>query len=81
MAKQRRKTRIMRRVDPIVKGDEGEKIDFSYRNYEELSKFLSDRAKIYNRRRTGLTAKQQRKLTSAVAHARHLGLLPFSQTL
>lgn len=80
MAKHKRKPRITRRIDPIVKGAEAAKIEFSYKNYEELSKFMSDRAKIYGRKRTGLTARQQRKLTRAMKHARHLGLLPFSQT-
>jgi len=79
MAKHKRKPRITRRVEPIVKGAEASRIDFSYRNYEELSKFISDRAKIYGRKRTGLNAKQQRRLTVALKHARHLGLLPFSQ--
>ncbi len=51
--------------------------NFSYRSYEDLSHYLSDRAKILSRKRTGLTAKKQRKLSIAIKQARHLGLLPF----
>lgn len=42
-----------------------------------LQKFTSDRGKLYGRIRTGICAKHQRRLTSAVKHARHLALLPF----
>ncbi|OGM75252.1 30S ribosomal protein S18 [Candidatus Woesebacteria bacterium RIFOXYB1_FULL_38_16] len=52
-------------------------IDFSFKNYEILNRFISDRAKIPSRRRSGLTAKQQRKLSTAIKQARFLGLLPF----
>lgn len=51
---------------------------FNYRNYQELNAFVSDRAKILPRKKTGLTAKQQRKLSTAVKQARFLGLLPFN---
>lgn len=53
-------------------------IKFDYKNYKELAKFLNDRAKIRSRKRTGLSAKAQRRLTIAIKRARHLGLLPFS---
>jgi len=49
----------------------------SYKDYEELRQFLTDRAKLVGRDRSGLTAKQQRHLALAVKRARHLGLLPF----
>jgi len=54
-------------------------LDFviSYRNYEGLAKYTNDRAKISGQKRSGLTAKQQRKLTREIKRARHLGLLPF----
>ena len=54
-------------------------VDFeiSYRNYEQLARFLNDRARIIGRSRTGLSPKQQRRLTREIKRARHLGLLPF----
>jgi small subunit ribosomal protein S18 len=51
--------------------------EFSYRHYEALAAFLSDRAKVLPGKRTGLTSREQRELTTAIKHARHLGLLPF----
>lgn len=51
---------------------------FSYRNYQKLNDFISDRARILPRKKTGLTAKQQRALSTAVKQARFLGLLPFN---
>jgi small subunit ribosomal protein S18 len=57
------------------------KVAPDYKNYKELDKFLSDRAKILNRDLTGICAKHQRGLSSSIKQARHLGLLPFSSRL
>lgn len=48
---------------------------------ENLSKYVSDRAKILGKDRNGVCAKHQRKLTVAVKRARHLGLLPYIPTI
>lgn len=48
-----------------------------YKDVELLRKFITERGKILPRRITGLTAKQQRDLTTAVKHARLVALLPF----
>lgn len=78
MAKKKQTRKVSRKeMRPVVKDAKGADISFSYRDYDELTKFISDRAKIYSRKKTGLTAKQQRSLTTAVKRARHLGLLPF----
>ena len=42
-----------------------------------LKRFLGPTGKILPRRRTGLSAKMQRKLTIAIKRARHMALLPF----
>jgi small subunit ribosomal protein S18 len=47
-----------------------------YKNVSILQRFLNDRGKIVPRRISGLTAKNQRLLNSAVKKARFLGLLP-----
>ncbi|MEK7092068.1 MAG: 30S ribosomal protein S18 [Patescibacteria group bacterium] len=44
---------------------------------EILSRFLTERGKIIGRSRNGLCAKHQRRVTTAIKHARHLALLPF----
>ncbi len=48
-----------------------------YSDVSSLEKFVTDRGKIIGRTRTGLCAKHQRALTSAIKHARHVALLPF----
>lgn len=49
----------------------------SYKSYDVLSKFLSDRGRIYSRERSGACAKHQRSLAGEVQRARFLALLPF----
>ncbi|MEK7182762.1 MAG: 30S ribosomal protein S18 [Patescibacteria group bacterium] len=44
-----------------------------------LGKFLTDRGKIVERKRTGVCAKHQRQLTKEIKRARFLALLPFAQ--
>ncbi|OGJ00191.1 30S ribosomal protein S18, partial [Candidatus Nomurabacteria bacterium RIFCSPLOWO2_02_FULL_41_9] len=44
-----------------------------YKDIEILKKFLNSSGKIMNRKRTGVTSKNQRALASAVKHARFLG--------
>lgn len=61
-----------RRVSPIKPE---EPID--YKDVDLLRKFITERGKILPRRITGLTAKQQRALTTAIKRARILALLPF----
>ncbi|MEM6500734.1 MAG: 30S ribosomal protein S18 [Cyanobacteria bacterium P01_C01_bin.89] len=61
-----------RRVSPL-KPDE----PIDYKDVDLLRRFITERGKILPRRVTGLTAKQQRRLTMAVKRARLLALLPF----
>ncbi|HEY3876914.1 MAG TPA: 30S ribosomal protein S18 [Candidatus Kapabacteria bacterium] len=48
-----------------------------YRDIRILERFLNDRGKLLPNRITGVSAKGQRTLETAVKHARHLALLPF----
>jgi len=48
-----------------------------YKNTKLLVKFISPQGKILPRRATGLTAKQQRSMATAIKRARMSGLLPF----
>ncbi|MBF2064775.1 MAG: 30S ribosomal protein S18 [Calothrix sp. C42_A2020_038] len=61
-----------RRLSPIKPG---EPID--YKDVDLLRKFITERGKILPRRITGLTAKQQRDLTTSIKRARIMALLPF----
>ena len=48
-----------------------------YKDIENLKRFLNPNARILARKRTGITAKNQRMLATAVKHARFMGLLPY----
>jgi len=48
-----------------------------YKDTEILVKFLNPHARILNRRKTSLTAKNQRMLANAIKRARFMGLLPY----
>lgn len=51
-----------------------------YKDIELLKKFLTPSAKIMARRRTCVSAKNQRKLSLAIKQARFMGLLPYIQS-
>jgi len=60
--------------------DAKEAIDFNVLTYKDtkfLSNFISDQGKILPRRVTGLSSKQQKKVTKLVKTARIAALLPF----
>jgi len=48
-----------------------------YKDERALSRYITDRGKILPRRLTGMCARHQRQLTTAIKRARHLALLPF----
>lgn len=48
-----------------------------YKDVETLKRFITDRGKILPRRVTGVSARFQRYLTTAIKQARYIGLLPF----
>lgn len=49
----------------------------SYTDLAVLRRFLSDRAKIQPRARSGVCSKHQRGVAKNIKYARHLALLPF----
>jgi len=48
-----------------------------YKNSKDLEKFITEKGKILPRRVTGVCAKHQREITTAIKRARHIGLLPY----
>jgi small subunit ribosomal protein S18 len=48
-----------------------------YKDVNRLRRYLSERGKIEQRRKTGTCARHQRALTVALKRARHVALLPF----
>nr|YP_009293831.1 ribosomal protein S18 [Ahnfeltia plicata]YP_010204148.1 ribosomal protein S18 [Ahnfeltia fastigiata]AOM65519.1 ribosomal protein S18 [Ahnfeltia plicata]UAT97279.1 ribosomal protein S18 [Ahnfeltia plicata]UAT97484.1 ribosomal protein S18 [Ahnfeltia plicata]UAT97688.1 ribosomal protein S18 [Ahnfeltia fastigiata]UAT97892.1 ribosomal protein S18 [Ahnfeltia fastigiata] len=61
-----------RKTSPIKQNE-----SLDYKDIDLLRKFITDQGKILPRRSTGLTAKQQKKLTKSIKRARVLSLLPF----
>lgn len=49
----------------------------AYQDVAILQRYLTERGKIVGGTRNGLCSLHQRRLTSAIKHARHLALLPF----
>jgi len=66
------------KVDPFAIG-ELEITD--YKDVKMLRRFVSDTGKILPRRRTGLSAKNQRRLAGTIKIARQLGFLPYTEKL
>jgi small subunit ribosomal protein S18 len=52
--------------------------EIDYKDVARLRRYISDRAKIEPRRKTGTCAKHQRRLTVALKNARHMALLPYT---
>ena len=50
---------------------------FDYKDVETLKKFINMYGQIEPIGKTGLSAKMQRQLATAIKRARHLALLPF----
>ncbi len=48
-----------------------------YKDTEILKKFINPHGRMINRKRTGVTAKYQRQLATAIKRARFIGLLPY----
>lgn len=72
MAQQRK--RIIRVRVPKVSS-------FSYKRPEILRRFMTDHGTILPRSYTSLSQKMQKRLAVSVKRARHLALLPFTQTV
>ncbi len=70
-----RRKRTRKRV-PAFATEPGFKFD--YKDPQQLKYFITDRGKIVPRRVSGLSAKQQRDLNTAIKRARNLALLPYT---
>ena len=47
-----------------------------YKRADDLRRFMSPNGKIQGRKKTGLSARDQRMVTQAIKRARYMGLLP-----
>lgn len=48
-----------------------------YKDVDVIKKFLNPNGRMISRKRTGVTAKNQRQLANAVKRARFMALIPF----
>lgn len=48
-----------------------------YKDVDLLKQFINPHGRVLSRKRTGLTARQQRAVEAAVKRARFMGLLPY----
>ncbi|QNN23491.1 30S ribosomal protein S18 [Planctomycetales bacterium ZRK34] len=54
------------------------KLFVDYKNVDALRRLMSPNGKINGRKRTGLTAYEQRLASQAIKRARYMGLLPYT---
>ena len=52
--------------------------EIDYKDPSKLQRYISDRGKIMPRHRTGVCARHQRALATAIKRARHLAMLPYT---
>jgi small subunit ribosomal protein S18 len=67
-----------RRKNKVCKFCKDPDIYIDYKEISLLERYLSLRGKILPRRATGVCAKHQRKLASAIKLARQMALLPYT---
>ncbi|OQB73302.1 MAG: 30S ribosomal protein S18 [bacterium ADurb.Bin132] len=75
MGKGRKFSKPRRKVC-IYCADHNDYVD--YKDVARLQKYVTDTGKILPRRATGMCAKHQRRLCTAIKRAREIALLPFS---
>lgn len=61
----------------VLVTDKVEYVD--YKDVNLLTRFVSDRSKIRNRRVTGNTVQQQRDIATAIKNSREMALLPYTK--
>lgn len=82
MAPRKKSPPRVRRIQPV-----GEcpfckaKKNPDYKDYKDLRKYLSERARIIGKEYTGVCSKHQRRLSKAIKRARELGLLPVTPSI
>ncbi|MEX0746023.1 MAG: 30S ribosomal protein S18 [Phycisphaeraceae bacterium] len=54
------------------------KLYVDYKDADELRRFLTPNGKIQSRKKSGLTAREQRLVSQAIKRARYMSLLPYT---
>lgn len=85
MTSKKNKARAPRETNPkkfkkktsVLVTDKVEYVD--YKDVNLLTRFVSDRAKIRNRRVTGNSVQQQREIANAIKNSREMALIPYTK--
>jgi len=85
MSSKKNKTRAPKEANPkkikkktsVLVTDKVEYID--YKDVNLLTRFVSDRSKIRNRRVTGNSVQQQREIANAIKNSREMALMPYTK--
>ena len=56
----------------------GRNMQVNYKEIHTMQRLMSRQGRIFSRKRSGLNARSQRRLTVAIKRARFLGLLPYT---
>ena len=54
------------------------KLFVDYKRADDLRRFLTPNGKIQSRKKSGLTARDQRVVAAAIKRSRYIGLLPYT---
>ena len=54
------------------------KLFVDYKRVEDLRRYLTPNGKIQSRKKTGLSAREQRLIAQAIKRARYMSLLPYT---
>ena len=56
---------------------ENKKEVIEYKDEKQMRRYVDERGKLVDRRKTGLCARHQRIMSTAIKRARHIAILPF----
>jgi small subunit ribosomal protein S18 len=65
------------KIELAVKSSNGT-IYVDYKRADDLRRMLTPNGKIQGRKKTGMTAREQRMVAQAIKRARYMGLLPYT---
>ena len=68
------------KIGKVTRTSASEKVYVDYKDTETLKKIISANGKILSRKRTGVTAMDQRMIARAIKRARYMALLPYVST-
>ncbi|MBI5864023.1 MAG: 30S ribosomal protein S18 [Planctomycetes bacterium] len=76
-AKNKRKKSRRQQEAPRIRGPRIKLEDIDYKDVGLLQRLVSAQGKLFSRKRTGLDATGQRRITQAIKRARHMALMPY----